>query len=114
VVAVPDSSAGTKGTGLWSSIRRLKNRFPYHPDEGQGCKQAAITAFFLLVAMIPGVGRFFNNLLEYYSDVVRKSLNFAGEFLRGLSDKRHFRTIICSFIPLKAAKRAARKPPLKA
>jgi hypothetical protein len=68
----------------------LKNRFPHHPVEGQDREQTKITAFFLCLAMIPGVGRFFNNLLEYYSDVVRKSLNFAGEFLRGLRNKNSF------------------------
>jgi hypothetical protein len=71
----------------------LKNRFPYHPDEGQGCKQAAITAFFLLVAMIPGVGRFFNNLLGVLFGFCGEKL----EFLRGWRNKNHFKTTIHGF-----------------
>jgi hypothetical protein len=59
----------------------LKNRIPHHPIEGQDRELSKITAFFLGLAMIPGVGRFFNNLLGVLFGCCREKLEFCGEFL---------------------------------
>jgi hypothetical protein len=65
----------------------LKNRSPPHPDEEQDREPAKIAVLFIWLSMIPGVGRFFNNLLGVLFGCCRENLNFAGEFWRGLKNK---------------------------
>jgi hypothetical protein len=76
----------------------LKNRFPRHPNEGQDREQAEITPFLPWLAMTNGeLASSSTTCWEYYSDVVGKTLNIAGEFLRGLRNKNHFKTAIHGF-----------------